>query len=57
MPERYAAVPQKTYPAEYLVGALEIITLKYVYNVQQKPINIYLQADYTITGYMSGTWS
>ena len=56
-PERYANVPDITIREEDLTGKWEEITLRYEYQTMQVSKNITLNEDYSIEGYVNGTWS
>ena len=57
MPERYAGVTQTPISASELVAGWEHIQLNYKYQTQQVSQNVKLNADNTVSGAMSGTWS
>lgn len=56
-PERYADVPDITIREVDLTGKWEEITLRYEYQTMQVSKNITLNEDYSIDGYVNGTWS
>ena len=56
-PERYAGVPQTEITAEKLVGAWEIINMNYQYRVMQTSVSVSLNANGTVGGDMTGTWT
>lgn len=57
MPERYAAVPQDTIAEADLVGTWQHISLHYQYQVQNTAQALTLNADHSVTGALTGTWS
>ena len=57
LPERYANVPQTLITDADMVGTYEHIVLNYVAGVQQTSTTLTLNANYTATGAMTGTWS
>ena len=58
LPERYAAVPDYgTITKDSLVGTWEHINLKYSYNTQDASTNLTLNADGTMSGALTGSWS
>ena len=56
-PERYAAVPKTTINEQKLVGTWEQITMKYQYQVIQRPSTVVLTSDKKVSGSVTGTWS
>lgn len=56
-PERYAGVPEATLTDASFVGAWEIINMNYQYKVIQKSVQVSLNANGTVGGGMTGTWS
>jgi len=56
-PERYADVPDVTITEADLLGKWEEITLRYEYQVMQLSEKITLHEDYSVEGYLNGTWS
>ena len=57
LPERYANVPQALITDADMVGTYEHIVLNYVAGVQQTSTTLTLNANYTATGAITGTWS
>lgn len=57
MPERYAAVPQPTVTIDELAGTWENIDLSYSYGQQKTSSELKLNADGTLSGCYSGTWT
>ncbi|HSC55519.1 MAG TPA: arabinan endo-1,5-alpha-L-arabinosidase [Phnomibacter sp.] len=57
MPERYAAVPDSVYKESDFVGTWEIIPMAYQYQVMQTSKQCSFNANNTITGSITGTWS
>lgn len=56
-PERYAAVPEIELNAEDLHGKWEFILMDYEYQTVQTSKIIYLNADNSISGFLSSNWS
>ncbi|GLU43916.1 arabinan endo-1,5-alpha-L-arabinosidase [Allomuricauda sp. NBRC 101325] len=56
-PERYAAVPETEITEADIVGSWQQITMEYQYQVQQTAQNVTFNADGTLGGAMSGSWS
>lgn len=56
-PERYAGVPETEITDDDIVGNWQQITMNYQYQVQQTPVVITFNANGTISGAVSGSWS
>lgn len=56
-PERYAGVPQTEITAQRIAGTYEVITMNYQYRVQQTSVNVSLNANGTVGGGITGTWT
>ncbi|WP_163377790.1 arabinan endo-1,5-alpha-L-arabinosidase [Cyclobacterium sp. SYSU L10401] len=56
-PERYADVPDVTITEADLTGKWEEIILRYEYQAMQLSEMITLHEDYSVKGYLNGTWS
>lgn len=56
-PERYAAVPETDISQEDIVGSWEVINMEYQYWEIQRSVSVYLSANGTVTGGMTGSWS
>lgn len=56
-PERYAGVPQTEITAEKIAGTYEIIIVGYQYRVMQTSSTVSLNANGTVGGGLTGTWS
>ena len=56
-PERYAGVPQTEITAEKIAGTYEIINLNYQYRTMQTSVMVSLNANGTVGGGMTGSWS
>jgi arabinan endo-1,5-alpha-L-arabinosidase len=57
MPQRYAAVPQRTITEDEFVGTWEHILLNHAYRSQQVSQALTLNEDRTAEGPLTGTWS
>lgn len=56
-PERYAAVPETTITEESIVGTWEHIVLEYQYRTIQRSSIVNFNADNSLSGSLTGTWS
>lgn len=56
-PERYAGVPTTSMTMESVAGTYEIITMNYQYRVMQTSVMVTLNANGTVGGGMTGSWS
>ncbi|MGY5355677.1 arabinan endo-1,5-alpha-L-arabinosidase [Wenyingzhuangia sp. IMCC45467] len=56
-PQRYAGVPQKELTDASFVGEWEQITMNYQYRVMQTSSDVYLSANHTVSGAVTGSWS
>jgi arabinan endo-1,5-alpha-L-arabinosidase len=56
-PERYAGVPQTTITAATIAGTYEIINMDYQYRTMQTSVMVSLNANGTVGGGITGTWS
>jgi arabinan endo-1,5-alpha-L-arabinosidase len=56
-PERYAGVPQTEITVEKLAGTWEIINMNYQYKTMQTSVMVSLNANGTVGGGMTGTWT
>lgn len=56
-PERYAGVPQTEITTASIAGTYEIINMDYQYRTMQTSVSVSLNANGTVGGGMTGTWS
>lgn len=56
-PERYAGVPATELTTDKIAGTYEIITMNYQYRVMQTSVMVSLNANGTVGGGMTGSWS
>ena len=57
LPERYAGLTSKAVKADEIAGSWEHINLKYDYGKQDTSASLKLNADGSMSGALSGTWS